>query len=86
MHYSGSWDIFLLKYNSTGALLWTNQTGTTDDDRGYGVSVSSDGYIYVTGVTAGNLNGHISAGIITTLNLNILFKACTIEVVGIYFY
>jgi hypothetical protein len=54
----------LLQYNSTGALLWTRQTGTSSSDYGFGVSVSADGlYVYVTGYTAGSLNGQPLAGI-----------------------
>ena len=58
----GGSDIFLLKYNSSGALLWTRQTGTTNEDVGYGVAVSGDGSIFVTGRTSGALNGQVSAG------------------------
>ena len=58
----GSFDIFLMKYDSFGALLWTRQTGTTTSDYGYGVAVSGDGSIFVTGYTAGALNGQVSAG------------------------
>ena len=62
MCYLGGYDIFLLKYNSSGALLWTRQTGTTSDDGANGVTVSGDGFIYVTGYTPGALNDQVSAG------------------------
>ena len=39
------------------SLGWTRQTGTTTNDVGYGVAVSGDGSIYVTGRTDGSLNG-----------------------------
>ncbi len=58
----GGSDIFLLKYDSSGALLWTKQTGTTAGDYGKSVAVSGDGFIYVTGVTSGALNGQVYAG------------------------
>ena len=41
---------------------WTEQTGTADYDAGYGVAVSGDGSIFVTGSTYGTLNGQVSAG------------------------
>ena len=63
MLYLGSYDIILLKYDSSGALLWTRQTGTTGTDIGYGVAVSGDGSIYVTGFTQGSLNGQVYAGV-----------------------
>jgi hypothetical protein len=44
------------------ALGWTEQTGTTTNDIGYGVAVSGDGSIFVTGSTYGALNGQVSAG------------------------
>ena len=62
MNYIGAADIFLLKYDSTGALLWTKQTGTTGRDFGYGVAVSGDGFIYVTGYTGASLNGQVFEG------------------------
>ena len=58
----GNYDIFLLKYNSSGALLWTRQTGTTGNNQGESVAVSGDGSIFVTGTTGGALNGQVSAG------------------------
>ena len=63
MLYLGSYDIILLKYNSSGALLWTRQTGTTGGDQGYVVAVSGDGSIYITGYTEGSLNGQVSSGV-----------------------
>ncbi len=69
MCYLGEQDIFLVKYNSSGALLWTRQTGSTTSDAGYGVAVSVDGFIYITGETFGALNGQVSAGYIShTIN------------------
>ena len=44
------------------ALGWTRQTGTTTTDVGYGVAVSGDGFIYVTGYAGGALNGQMYAG------------------------
>src|SRR5947209_6622335 len=36
-------DAYLLKINTAGTLLWSKSYGGTKDDRGYYVSVSSDG-------------------------------------------
>ncbi len=68
MCYLGNQDIFLLKYNSSGSLLWTRQTGTTSQDEGYGVAISGDGFIYVTGDTYGALNGQTSTGYMSHIN------------------
>ena len=58
----GSDDIFLMKYDSSGTLLWTRQTGTIGSDAGWSVAVSGDGSIFITGYTYGTLNDQVSAG------------------------
>jgi len=42
-------DLALLKFDSSGALLWNKTWGGTMDDCGYGVAVDGSGNIYVTG-------------------------------------
>jgi len=59
---SGSYDIFLVKYNSSGTKQWTQQLGSTSSDVGFRVSVDSSDNIYVTGYTEGGLDGNTNAG------------------------
>ena len=59
---SGSSDIFLVKYDSTGEKLWTKLLGTSSDDYGFGVTVDSSDNIYVTGYTAGGLDNNSNSG------------------------
>jgi hypothetical protein len=59
---SGSADIFLVKYNSSGTKQWTQQLGTSERDFGYGVTVDSSDNIYVTGYTGGGLDGNTNSG------------------------
>jgi len=59
---SGSLDIFLVKYNSSGTKQWTQQLGTSSDDLGRGVAVDSSDNIYVTGWTQGGLDGNTNSG------------------------
>ncbi len=59
---SGSYDIFLVKYNSSGTKQWTKQLGTSSGDYGRGVTVDSSNNIYVTGYTQGGLDGNTSSG------------------------
>jgi Fibronectin type III domain/Beta-propeller repeat len=46
---AGGNDVFLVKYSSAGAHLWSRKWGSTGDDRGYGVAVGPSGYVAVTG-------------------------------------
>ncbi len=43
----GFTDVFLRKYSSSGALLWTRQFGTTDSDSATAVALDGSGYVYV---------------------------------------
>ena len=59
---SGSLDIILVKYNSSGTKQWTKQLGTSENDQGLGVMVDSSDNIYVTGQTAGGLDNNTNLG------------------------
>ncbi len=48
---AGSFDALLLKFDSTGSLVWQKTWGGSGDDDGTGVAVDSSGNIYVTGYT-----------------------------------
>jgi hypothetical protein len=56
------YDIFLVKYNSSGTKQWTKQLGTSSDEQGNGVTTDSSGNIYVTGGTEGGLDGNTNMG------------------------
>ena len=52
MSYAGGMDIFLVKYDSAGNRIWSDQIGTAGND--YGGSIAfSDGHVYVSGMTSG---------------------------------
>jgi Bacterial Ig-like domain/Beta-propeller repeat len=55
--YSGNSDLFLIKYDSSGILLWIEQLGTVGDDEGRAVKVDASDNVYVTGSTNGDLDG-----------------------------
>jgi len=59
---SGEYDIFLIKYNSSGSKQWTKQLGTSSNDLGMDVTTDSSGNIYVTGYTGGGLDGNTNSG------------------------
>lgn len=51
-------DVIIAKYTTDGSLLWAKQMGTSEDDRAVSLSTGSDGSIYLTGTTTGNLDGN----------------------------
>jgi hypothetical protein len=54
---AGNSDVFVRKYDSTGAAQWTRQLGTASDETAYGIALGSDGRIYLNGTTTGDLGG-----------------------------
>ncbi|MFH1226477.1 MAG: SBBP repeat-containing protein, partial [Planctomycetota bacterium] len=54
---AGLYDLFVLKYNPTGEWQWTRQLGSDNADYANGVAASTDGNIYLTGSTGGDLDG-----------------------------
>ena len=44
---AGSYDIFLMKFNTSGEKQWTRQWGTSEGDGANGIDVDSFGNIYV---------------------------------------
>ena len=59
---SGSSDIFLIKFNSSGTKIWTKQLGTSKGEEGFEVTIDSSDNIYVTGSTRGGLDGNTNSG------------------------
>lgn len=60
---AGTSDAFITTFDaSSGALLWTHQWGTTEDDGASGVSADGLGNVYVQGSTDGSLFGTSAGG------------------------
>ncbi len=59
---SGGQDIFLVKIDNATVKQWTKQLGSSSNDTGRGVAVGSSENIYVTGITAGGLDGYTNLG------------------------
>lgn len=53
----GLWDAFVRKYDSSGAVVWTRQFGTDNNDRAQGAATDLAGNLYVVGWTTGALPG-----------------------------
>ena len=58
----GSFDLFVVKFNSFGAKQWTKQLGSTSYDEANGISTDSSGNVYVAGYTKGGLYGKHNGG------------------------
>ena len=59
---SGGLDGFVTKYSPEGVKLWTHQIGSSKDDYSGDLTTGLDGFIYVSGGTAGSLDGKINSG------------------------
>ena len=59
---SEDFDIFLVKFNSSGKKLWVRQLGTSKYDSGESITNDPSGNIYVTGSTWGGLDGNKNSG------------------------
>ena len=55
-------DAYLVKYDSSGNLVWTRQFAQASEDYSYGVSADSLGNVFIAGYTFGNLGGPNSGG------------------------
>jgi hypothetical protein len=51
---AGNWDLFLVKFNSSGLRLWGTYYGGTGSDVGYSCSVDGNNYVYIAGETQSN--------------------------------
>lgn len=47
-------DVFLAKYDASGALLWVTKCGGSGSDHGQGIAIDNAGYIYITGSFMGS--------------------------------
>lgn len=59
---AGGTDLFVLKYDVGGNLLWTRQFGTTAFDAAFGIAADGNGGVYVAGGTEGGLDGNTNSG------------------------
>jgi hypothetical protein len=53
---NGAWDVYVLKLDPQGNLIWLNSFGGPMSDIGYGMALSSSGKVYVAGWFSGTVN------------------------------
>jgi hypothetical protein len=59
---AGGDDAFIAKYDTNGTKQWTGLLGTPGRDQSHEVVVGPNGYLYITGLTGGDLDGNTNAG------------------------
>jgi hypothetical protein len=59
----GERDAFLAKFDGDGILLWTRQFGTPGDDLGLGIAITTEGDVFCSGTTEGNMGDHPNEGV-----------------------
>lgn len=47
---NGSYDIFILKLDSSGNFIWAKSMGSSSEDRGYSLNINDNGDVVVTGI------------------------------------
>lgn len=63
---AGSYDIFIIKYDPSGNIVWAKSAGGNNTDYGYGISIDGSGNSYVSGAffsgSSANFSGTTLAG------------------------
>ena len=59
---AGGNDVFVVKYDVTGAKQWTKLLGTPSGDIAYDIASDSNSNVYVIGPTLDGLGGNTNAG------------------------
>ena len=59
---AGNYDIFIIKYNSSGTKQWAKLRGTSSADYAQSVAIDTSGNIYVAGQTIGGMDNNTSSG------------------------
>lgn len=59
---SGGRDVFVVKFSSSGDILWIKQFGSDKDDYGNSIAIDIHGNIFVGGDTKGGFDGNLNNG------------------------
>jgi len=58
----GENDMFIAAFDSAGAMMWSEQLGTSGEDVGRGLAIGPEGQLYLAGYSAGPLGGSSLGG------------------------
>ena len=59
---NGEYDAYISKYNSEGNSVWSVLFGTSTSDFASGITTSTDGSVYIIGLTLGSPDGQVNNG------------------------
>lgn len=59
---AGNNDVFIAKYNSSGALVWADRIGTTTDEFSFGIALDASSNVHVVGYFSGTVDFDPGAG------------------------
>lgn len=59
---AGDKDAVVAHVDAAGAVVWATQFGSSGEDKGFAISVGTDGSVYVAGTAGGSMPGATSAG------------------------
>jgi hypothetical protein len=59
---SGGMDVFVMKVDEDGELIWTTLLGNESDEKGYAIALDSEGNVFIAGLSNGSFYGHLFAG------------------------
>ncbi|MCP4138659.1 MAG: hypothetical protein GY754_47320 [bacterium] len=60
--FDGESDLLYYKYSTTGEIQNAQQLTAPDNDAGYGLTIDTNDYVYITGHTSSSLEGNTNAG------------------------
>jgi len=75
----GASDVFAMKMLADGTEEWTKLFATSARDYAYEISISNEGFIYITGETSGNLNGEMGSGYYDDFVIKLSEEGLTVE-------
>jgi hypothetical protein len=58
----GEYDIYIMKFDNDGTMLWTTQYGTDKSEEANRIEIDPAGNIYIGGHSKGNIDGQTNAG------------------------
>jgi hypothetical protein len=73
---AGSWDVFLVKLDPAGNIIWAHSEGGPNGDIGYGLAVMPDGWCFVTGWFGESITFHDDTTLTGFGGSDVLIFAC----------